>query len=548
MRPLILIVFTVLIFGCSNRDTKSRDLSPNIIIVLLDDMGFSDLGCFGGEIKTPNIDKLADQGLRFGNFHNCAKCTSSRISLLTGLYYRQAGNNLLNNSATIADIAGSKGYHTFATGKWHLEDNPLDRGFDQYFGHLYGSTNYFTGNGDFRLGRDTFNVPEDFYSTNYIMDYSLKYIQEAIDMNKPFLGYIAFNAPHSPLQAPKKVVEKYYTTYEKGWDKLREDRYVKMQKLGIVSSNTCLSPKPNFIPAWEDLSQERKSFEIYRMATYAACIDVVDQNIARLVAKLKDLDVFNNTLILILSDNGANPFERSEGTEYASWDSRSGYRAGNAWAWLSNTPFRWFKQNQHEGGISTPLIAHYPNISQTMNQKCNQDRGHVIDIMPTIIELIGAKYPETIRGHNVDPVQGVSLLNTFYGRKLSDREYIYQQWHTNRGLFKDEYKLVSFRANQWELYNIEKDRCEMNDIAQDNPTILNEMISLWKDVAEHTEHLQEQLFFNVPSSRYQEKWGDREGQDILHPDAYITFYDNIYPKLASDLMKTNMNSINKIEH
>jgi arylsulfatase len=539
MRKYICIAIICGITGlmeCKGKPVIKKQSNPNILVVLLDDMGFSDIGCYGGEVETPTIDKLGENGLRFSNIHNNAKCHASRTSLLSGLYCYQAGNTSLRYAATFADIAKSKSYHTFATGKWHLKDHPMDRGFDRYFGHLAGATNYFTGeamgNTGFSLDRDTFEIPEDFYATNYIMDYSLEFIEEAVKKDKPFLGYIAFNAPHSPLHAPKADVEKYYAVYKEGWDKLRDKRYKRMKELGVIEHNSKLSPRPDFVPAWEDLSKERKAFEIYRMATYAACIDVVDQNMARLVSYLKDNDLYDNTLILFMSDNGASPFERSNGTSYPSWDSRSGFRTGNAWAWMSNTPFRWFKQNQHEGGISTPLIAHYPNGLKGMKGQINHENGHFIDIMPTIVEILDAGYPNEIRGHKVEPMEGISLAKAFVGKQLPDRDYIYQQWSTNRALFKDDYKIVSFRANEWELYNIKEDRSELANLAQEKPELLKEMVELWRDIAENKDHLPKKVFYTAPSEEQSEQWGVRDGHDTVNQKVVRVFYNKLYPELG----------------
>jgi len=539
MNRIILLCFFVfaLFQGCNTTKEQEKHTTPNILVVLLDDMGFSDLGCFGGEIKTPTVDKLAEKGLRFCNFHNNAKCEPSRTSLLSGLYCYQAGNRSLSNAATLADVARIEGYYTFATGKWHLEDHPMDRGFDRFFGFLEGACNYFTGNGYFILDREKFDVPDDFYTTSYIMNYSLEFIEEAKEAKKPFLGYIAFNAPHSPIQAPKEVVEKYYGIYKDGWDKLREERYSKMIKSGVIMENSGLSPRPDFIPAWEDLSKEQKAFEIYRMATYAACIDMVDQNMARLIDFLKKNDLFENTALLFMSDNGASPFERTKESMYPSWDSRSGYREGVGWAWLSNTPFRWFKQNQHEGGISTPFIAFYPEGINEMCGEVNHELSHFIDIMPTIVELVGGDYPEEIRGHYVVPFEGLSLVSAFTGKPIAQRNFLYQQWSTNRALFKEEYKICSFRANEWELYNIAEDRSELINLAKEKPGLLDEMVKTWRDIAANKDHLSDQLMYILPSDELEEKWGDRQRDDVLKPEAIEDFYKNVYPKLGFEVEK-----------
>lgn len=537
-RIILLCFFVFTLFqGCNTIKEQEKYTTPNILVVLLDDMGFSDLGCFGGEIETPAVDKLAEKGLRFCNFHNNAKCEPSRASLLSGLYCYQAGNRSLSNAATIADVARSAGYYTFATGKWHLEDHPMDRGFDHFFGFLEGACDYFTGSSYFILDREKYDVPEDFYTTNYIMNYSLEFIAESKETNEPFLGYIAFNAPHSPIQAPEAVVQKYYGVYKAGWDKLREERFARMKETGVILNNSRLSPRPDFIPAWEDLSGEQKAFEIFRMATYAACIDMVDQNMARLTDFLKENDLYENTVILFMSDNGASPFERTKESLYPSWDSRSRYRAGVGWAWLSNTPFRWFKQNQHEGGISSPFIAFYPEGINGMSGKTNHELSHFIDVMPTIVELIGADYPEEIRNHEVVTAEGLSLVSAFTGKPIAQRNFLYQQWSTNRALFKGDYKICSFRANEWELYNIVEDRSELINLAKEKPWLLEEMVKTWRDIAANKDHLSDQLMYILPSDELEEKWGDRQRDDILKPEAIDDFYKNVYPNLGFEVEK-----------
>jgi len=233
-----------------------------------------------------------------------------------------------------------------------------------------------------------------------------------------------------------------------------------------------------------------------------------------------------------MSDNGASPFERSNGTEYPSWDSRSGFRTGNAWAWMSNTPFRWFKQNHHEGGISTPLIAHYPKGLKGTKGQVNHDNGHLIDIMPTIVDIIQADYPSEIRGHNVKSMEGRSFTKTFEGKQLPKREYIYQQFSTNRALFKDDYKIVSFRANEWELYNIKEDRSELINLAGEKPELLKEMINLWREIAENKDQVPEKNFYTIPTKELSEQWGDRDGHDMINPKSVKQFYENLYPQLG----------------
>jgi arylsulfatase len=355
--------------------TAQADERPNIILIMADDLGFADVGCYGSEIETPNLDSLAAGGLRFTQFYNTAKCHSSRVSLLTGLYCDQAGSTSLSRGATIAEVLADAGYFTAMAGKWHLSKQPTDFGFDRYWGHLSGATNFFTGDGTFRLNGEPWKVPETlnghpFYTTHAIADFALDFLEEATQGDKPFLLYTAFNAPHYPLQAPEQAVQKYDGRYDAGWDKLRVARHQRQLESGLLPAKWKLSPRPDHVPAWDSLTDEERQWEADRMEVFAAMVDVMDQNIGRLVDFLKEKGIFDNTLILFCSDNGACPFERTRGRYLKPWDPKSYWTYDASWAHAGNTPFRLHKQNQHEGGISSPLIVHWPKGLETVH-------GHV---------------------------------------------------------------------------------------------------------------------------------------------------------------------------
>jgi len=293
---------------CSQLNAAGR---PNVVVIMVDDMGFSDLGCYGGEIETPRLDALAASGLRFSQFYNTAKCHSSRVSLLTGQYCIAAGDTSLSHAVTSAEVLGSGGYFTAMTGKWHLKREPTDFGFHRYFGHLSGACNYFKGDKAFRLNGEAWEVPdENFYATVADVDYALKFLTEARQTQKPWYLYIAFNAPHAPLHALPEDYAKYKGRYDKGWDVVRAARVAKQKRIGLLPSNLKESSRPKHIPAWEAMEPWRQKYEANRMTTLAAMIDRIDQEVGRLVADLKSNGEFDNTLILFVSDNGACPYDR----------------------------------------------------------------------------------------------------------------------------------------------------------------------------------------------------------------------------------------------
>lgn len=474
--------------------TASAANRPNIILIMADDLGFSDIGCYGSEIKTPNLDKLASEGLRFTQFYNTAKCHSSRVSLLTGLYCDQAGGDKLSRGATIAEVLGSAGYVTNMVGKWHLKEQPTDFGFHHYWGHLSGATNFFTGDKTFRLDGQEWEVPKTlngrpFYTTHAITDFGLEFIEEATKQDRPFLLYTAFNAPHYPLQAPEAEVKKYDGRYDAGWDQLRKERYSRQIKSDLFPTQWKLSPRPDHIPAWDSLSEADRSWEANRMEVYAAMIDLLDQNVGRYVEFLEKKDLLDNTLILFCSDNGACPFERTRGRYLKPWDPKSYWTYDASWAHAGNTPFRLYKQNQHEGGISSPLIVHWPAGLKTSPGSITDQPGHLVDFMATFIELADAKYPKQIGDRRIDPLQGKSLLPIFQGETRDPHETLYFHFGTDRALRQGPWKLVSAKRGRWELYNLHEDRTELHDVAAENPARVEAMQAEWFRLAENVDRL-----------------------------------------------------------
>ena len=467
-----------------SQDQSTEIQRPNVLLMMVDDLGYSDFGCYGSEIETPNIDGLAKGGLRMSQFYNTAKCHSSRICLLTGKYTFQAGNNAMDKALTVAEVMQHNGYFTAMTGKWHLNKEPTDRGFQRYFGHLSGATNFFTGDDTFRLNGEKWSgFDDDFYTTDANVDYAIQFIDEALKEKKPFFQYIAFNAPHYPLQAKEQDVKKYKGRYAPGWDKVRRARYQRQIEMSLINDKHALSPRPDYIPAWEELTPEERAWEESRMEVFAAMVDCVDQNVGRLVSYLKKRGAYENTLILLCSDNGACPFERTRGKELKPWDPKSYWCYDVGWAHVGNTPFRWYKQNQHEGGISSPLIAHWPQGLTAEKGSISHQPGHLIDLLATCMDATGAEYPREFNGQVTSPIQGRSLLPLLQGKEREGHDWLYFQFSNNRAIRQRDWKAVSARGGRWELYDLANDRSELHDLASRQPQKLEEMKALWHRVA-----------------------------------------------------------------
>lgn len=517
--PAVLFCF----ISCSPLTKTDAKQTPNMILIMSDDMGFSDLGCYGGEIQTPNLDRLASTGLRFTQFYNIARCCPTRASLMTGLYPHQTGighmtnspenptgddlglpayRGVLNrNSVTIAEVLKEAGYATLMTGKWHLgmEDRelwPLQRGFDKYYGILAGACNYFKPEypRGITQGNDTIsvNAPE-YYSTDAFTDHAIQFIQDSKTENpqKPFFLYLAYNAPHWPLHAPKEDIDKYRGRYKDGWQPIREERYKRMIDLGIIDSTWELSLQDS--KEWDSLSDEQKAEMELRREIYAAQVDRMDQNIGRLVSYLEQHGLIDNTIIVFIDDNGACAEGGELGGGPASQlETREGYflSYGKSWANASNTPFKRYKHWVHEGGISSPMIVHWPNgIPKNDEGSVIHQYGFLPDIMATFVDLAGASYPQKYNGNDIHPLQGKSLVPLLKGEdKPVHDEPIFWEHEGNKAVRLGKYKLVmawnAKNPEKWELYNMETDRTEMHDLAEELPEKVAEMKQMWNEWAE----------------------------------------------------------------
>jgi len=494
---------------------------PNIVVVLVDDVGFSDLGCYGGEIPTPNLDKLAAEGVRFTQFYNTARCSTTRAALMTGLYPHQAGmgwldgkvepqskgfhGKLLPRCVTIAEVLRDAGYFTAMTGKWHMGQQngtpPWERGFMRSLNSRFGEV-FFPIEDDrpgtkmlYLNGRE---IPKDspeigkgeWYSTDLFTDWGLKFVDEARAEKKPFFLYIAQGAAHFPLRAPEEVIAKYRGKYMAGWDKLREQRYAKQRLLGIVDRQWPLAPRPAEVAAWESLTaEEQKRFD-EMMAVYAAMVDRIDHAMGTLVAGLKQRGELDNTLILFLHDNGGNAEGGPGGITKGPGpigSPQSYVHLGMSWATLNNTPFARYKHFTHEGGISTPLIAHWPaGISPARNGALAKQPGHLVDIMATCVDLADTKYPAEFKGNVIEPMEGVSLRPAFEGKPLGRKDAIYWEHEGNKAVREERWKLVLRHKQPWQLFDMQADRTEQRDLIKEHPEIASRLEAAWTGWARRT--------------------------------------------------------------
>ncbi len=500
---------------------------PNILLILNDDMGYSDLGCYGGEVRTPNLDGLADGGLRFTQAYNTARCCPSRASLLTGLHPHQTGvghmtgdqgfdgyrGDLNGRCVTIAEALRPAGYATYMSGKWHISREvntpqpswPLQRGFDRFHGTITGCGNYFAPitltDGNTRL-----EPPRDFgYYTDVVSDTACRFLDEhaATRPDTPFFQYVAYTAPHWPLHALPEDIARYEHRFDAGWDVLREQRIERMIRMGILDEHWALSPRDPDVPRWDDA--EHQDWEARRMAVYAAQIDRMDQGIGRIVETLRRTGQLDNTLILFLADNGGCA------EELVGWDwlvhnlvrrdtcdgreivignrpdlmpgGEETYQSyGLPWANVSNTPFRLYKHWVHEGGIATPLIAHWPAGFRARGELRHQPL-QLPDILATCLDVAGAEYPTEREGVPVHPLEGFSIRPCFDDAPNA-REALFWEHEGNRAVRRSEWKLVRRFPGQWELYHMPTDRTELHDRANDHPELVRDLAALWQDWAD----------------------------------------------------------------
>jgi arylsulfatase len=469
---------------------------------MADDLGFSDIGCYGGEIETPNLDRLAAEGIRFTQFYNNAKCTQTRAALLSGLYHHQTDNLKIRNHVTIAEALGAAGYDTLMVGKWHLgsyasnkesswekRDQPTRRGFSRYFGFLTGAINFFTGR-DYAAGHHVmvlnekpYQVPGEFYSTDAFSDYAVKFIEDAAVTENPFFLYLAHNSPHYPLHAHAEDIERYQGKYSVGWDEIRRRRYERMIQMGILDPNWPLTPRDEIVPDWRSLTKEQRRDEDLLMAVFAAMVHSLDRGIGRVIDTLDQKGLAENTLVVFLSDNGGCCWASNRDSSEEPGPGTSGRTYDTEWANVSNTPFRSYKQYSHEGGASTPFIARWPGVVESGS--ITSEIAHLIDIMPTAIEASGAEYPKSFGGHDVLPMEGRSLIPTFRGGRR-DEAPVFWEYASNHAVRLGRWKLVAERSRDWELYDMAADRSELNDLTEKRPDLVSKLATLYDGWAKRT--------------------------------------------------------------
>lgn len=509
----LILVFTALIeIGCTSQPGSAGEETPevtpatrpNIVLIMADDLGFSDLGCYGGEIKTPHVDSLAEQGMRFTQFYNCARCWTTRQSFISGLYPQQATTP---NSVTLAEVLRMAGYRTLMTGKWHGHEGlPTENGFDRFYGLTSGSCNFFNpGNrrpGEPEPAKDNGVVrpwaidgkeykpytPEDpdWYATDAFTDYALSYLDEYADEDRPYFLFISHIAPHHPLQAPEEEIAKYRGKYMMGWDKLREHRWQRLQELGLATASWSLSERDPGAPAWNDV-ENKEEWDLL-MAVYAGMVDRMDQNIGRVLQKIRDLGEEDNTLVIFLSDNGACAEVNNQTPDIAPGPMDSYRTYDLPWANAGDTPFRKFKRETYEGGICTPMVVKWPKAIEA--RSINRSPGHVIDIMPTLCELAGATYPLRHDGLDIIPMEGKSMVRLFQGRSREPHEALFWEHIGNKAVREGDWKLVGRddpkNLKNWELYNLANDRSELNNLASEHSGRVRRMANDWNQWAKET--------------------------------------------------------------
>lgn len=502
-RTTSLLSFLVVLTGAVSLLNATETGRPNIILIMADDMGFSDLGCYGGEINTPHLDQLAKAGVRWTRFYNNAKCTTTRASLITGLTPRRSGNLLNPNMVTIAEVLKSAGYRTGLSGKWHLGSQaphrPLDRGFDHFYGLLDGACNYFDPyypDPPFKGGRRRVFADEDeiitefspgYYTTNAFTDDAVDFVKSSANQSEPFFLHVCYTAPHYPLHAPEEDVARYLGKYQGGWEQLRAERYQRQLDLGLFEEAWELPPPDPEVTPWN--AADAHDWQDRRMAVYAAMVEIMDRGIGRIIQALEDEDARENTIIMFLSDNGGcAEIPGGEDPSQKPGVMETYTTVGPSWAYASNTPFRRYKQWVHEGGIATPFIVHWPGHIE--GGTFNRNVGHIIDVLPTCLELAGATYPETYNKAEIDPVEGVSLLTAMKSNEIiSDLQErtLYWEWNGSRAIRTGEWKLCwDKNIREWELYHITTDRTELHNVASEQPERVKNMSDAWQAWARQT--------------------------------------------------------------
>jgi arylsulfatase len=476
---------------------------PNLVLILADDMGYSDLGCYGGEIKTPNLDSLAKNGIRYTQAYNTSKCWTTRISLLTGLYHHRSDRDF-SNTRLIGEILKPAGYRTWWSGKHHAGFNPHERGFDHFSGFLGGAINFWNPGDKARQGEDApgwgavytwafdnklvkpYLPSRGFYATDAFTDWGLEWLDEKERADDPFFLYLAYNAPHWPLHAHPDDIAKYKGVYDSGYEAIRKARYEKQLATGLFDEEVAPLSEPEH-KLWSTLPPKEKKEEALRMQIHAAMVDRMDQNIGRLIAKLRETGKLENTLIIFLVDNGSSHERPRRGGKNAEaeWGSVGSFEAiGQSWANATNSPFKKWKIQGMEGGICTPMIAHWPNGIKLPEDSISREPCHLIDFVPTFMELAGER---SVYAGNLPSLDGISLTPTFTGKKLKRAKPLFFQYGSWQVIREGSWKLVQHKSGPWQLYDLSKDRTETRNLASKFPERVLPMKKHWEDWAKEVD-------------------------------------------------------------
>ncbi|MEX0769344.1 MAG: arylsulfatase, partial [Balneolaceae bacterium] len=515
MKFFLATSFTIVVLTFMVRCNLSSDQSiqetdsepPNIVLILADDLGYSDIGAYGAEIETPNLDRLAENGIRFTQMHNTSKCFPSRAVLLTGQYAQRVGMSespdRLNHAVMFGEVLSNAGYTTIFVGKHHGTDNPYEWGFDHYRGLRDGAANYFNpgeqrpsdpgppAQKEWTYPRTfafddslvaPFTPSDDYYGTDTWTDWALELLGRYEEDSNPFLLYLSYQAPHDPLQAPDDIIQKYKGVYDTGFEAIAAARYERQLQTGLLDERYPRS-EPTY-RRWETLDDSTKADQVRRMQVYAAMTDRMDQNIGRLLDYLEERDELDNTLLIFASDNGASAevVEIGEGEigSMTRWASLK-----EDWANVANTPFRLFKNYSHEGGTATPFIIHWPEVIREGGQ-VNHSLLHFIDIMPTLVDVSGASYPGQYKGEGLYPMQGVSFLPLLTGDSIQRENPLFYEWSSGRAVHTENWKLVRWDGD-WELYDRRTDLTETTNLAGEYPDTVDFLEAKWEEWAEQYE-------------------------------------------------------------
>jgi arylsulfatase len=513
------------------KEPPKKDSRPNILLIVADDLGYSDIGPFGGEIKTPTLDTLANEGLRFTNFHVLPSCSPTRSVLMSGMDNHQAGLGTMGEIKTpemeghpgyagylnfevaaLPEVLKANGYHTYMSGKWHLgheeKTSPHARGFEETFILAPGGGSHYNDRKPMsppqtmiyrRNGEEVRSLPDDFYSTKYYTDSLLKWIKDGHKDGRPFFAYLSYTAPHDPLHAPKEYIEKYKGKYDGGWDVLREKRLQGLKDLGIIHKDAKSFPRLPSVKAWDKMSTEERAEAARDMEVYAAMVDYMDEQIKRVFDYLKEIDEYDNTMIIFFSDNGANGHPKTaypgQTEEYLnSFDNslenrglkNSFIEPGPGWSQVSMAPSRMFKAFTSEGGIKTPMLVKLTGKRANAGTM-NHSFFHVRDIMPTILDFTGVTHSEQFNGRRVRPMQGKSVLDLLEGKSTTpyaEASQVGYELFGFKAYFVGDWKILwmpkPFGTGEWELFNLKQDPAELNDLSKQHPGKLKKMTALWE--------------------------------------------------------------------